>query len=216
MNDYILAFDENDSPYIMHAFWNRNKDGQKKDHNYIQRVKGKNGLWRYFYDEVEWQAYLKGQTDKVNSIGGKIKDKLGYDEKKRMQDAKKNRNRAAENYREENLRKKNTDAVANNKRQKAATLALGKGILEQKKSESVRDYISKKKTINIIDKELNKVIPELEKVNKAAERRAKSLSDATESYIEAQTAYAAAISEYGKTPIGLIDTLLGKKPKWYN
>ena len=216
MSDYILAFDESGQPYISHAFWNRKKGGQKKDHKYIQRVKGKNGLWRYFYDEAEWQAYLKGQTDQVNSIGGKIKDKLGYDEKKRMQDAKKNRNRAAENYREENLRKKNTDAKANHTHQQAVSLSLGKALLEGKKSDSVREYIKNKKTIHAIDKELKKIIPEVEKVNKAVERRAKSLDEATDSYTEAQTAYAAAINEYGKTPIGFIDTLLGKKPKWYD
>lgn len=76
MNDYVIAFDANGQPYISHAFWNRNKGGQKKEHKYIQRIKDKNGLWRYFYDEEEWQAYLKGKTDHVDSIGVKIKDEV--------------------------------------------------------------------------------------------------------------------------------------------
>lgn len=215
MNDYVIAFDASGQPYISHAFWNRNKGGQKKEHKYIQRIKDKNGLWRYFYDEEEWQAYLKGKTDHVDSIGGKIKDKLGYDEKKRMQDAKKNRDRAAEYVNEEFNREQITENKTNAKRMEAASLSLGKSLVENKPVNTPREYVKKKKTINAFNKEIKKVIPELEKANNAIERRHNSRKSAETTYINAQTAYANAINEYGKTPIGFIDTLLGKKPKWH-
>ena len=71
MNDYILAFDDNGSPYIAHAFWNRkNQNGSKRDFKYFQKIK--EGLkTRYFYSKEEWDAYQRNK----NSENEKRSDK---------------------------------------------------------------------------------------------------------------------------------------------
>ena len=179
MNDYIIAFDENGSPYIAHAFWNRKKDGQKKDHKYIQRVKGKNGLWRYFYDQAEWDAYVRGDTHKVTSLGGKIKDKIGYDERAR-------KSNAGLDY-----MKADDERIAAEKRYEKAKADVDK-------QENFGSYLKRK---------LNKKSAEdfnnaLAKKNQAAEE----MLEAQRKHKNADYAYNKAIREYENTPLGKLET----------
>lgn len=74
MNDYIIAFDENGSPYIAHAFWNRkNQNGSKRDFKYYQKIK--EGLkTRYFYSKAEWDAYQKNRNANSETRAASKKD----------------------------------------------------------------------------------------------------------------------------------------------
>lgn len=179
MDDYILVFNEFGQPYISHAFWNRKKGGQKKDHKYIQRVKGKNGLWRYFYDEAEWQAYLKGETNSVNSIGGKIKDKLGYDERTRKSEAFKN------------LIKADDERDAAEKKYQKTKADLDK---QWKFGPSLKRAFSKK------------AVEEYENANARNEQAREERYEARRKHEKASRAYDAAIREYEKTPLGKLET----------
>lgn len=102
-NRYMILVDENGQPYIAHAFSFKNtfrKVGTavrntasnvgrraKDTHKYIQKI-AKNGKTRYFYSQEEWEAYLRGDVAKPKTVVGKAKDKLGYDERERRDQAK--------------------------------------------------------------------------------------------------------------------------------
>ena len=65
MNDYVVLFDSDAQPYIVHAFWNRKNNGIKKDHKYYAKIK--NGLkTRYFYTKQEWDAFQRKASEKWN------------------------------------------------------------------------------------------------------------------------------------------------------
>lgn len=68
-NDYIIAVDENGSPYIAHAYATDNKGKntargvnnavagfRTRAHQYLQKVKTKTGKWRYLYTPEEVAA----------------------------------------------------------------------------------------------------------------------------------------------------------------
>lgn len=68
-NDYIIAVDENGSPYIAHAYATDNKGKntargvnnavagfRTRSHQYLQKVKTKTGKWRYLYTPEEVAA----------------------------------------------------------------------------------------------------------------------------------------------------------------
>ena len=80
-NNYMIAVDENGTPYIAHADGLFSKVRQKGA-KYYQKIKTAWGT-RYFYDPEEWEAYVQGKGDKPKSAVGKIKDKLGFDERAR-------------------------------------------------------------------------------------------------------------------------------------
>lgn len=60
-DDYVILVDENGQPYIAHAFGDgvRAKWGSLKGRatRYIEKVKTKNGKWRYFYSPEELKAF---------------------------------------------------------------------------------------------------------------------------------------------------------------
>lgn len=68
MHDYMICIDENGSPYLAHALFGNRKGGQKKDHDYIERIIGKNGKWRYFYTQEQVKAYGNKAKKAGNNI----------------------------------------------------------------------------------------------------------------------------------------------------
>ena len=68
MHDYMICIDENGSPYLAHALFGNRKGGRKKDHDYIERIIGKNGKWRYFYTQEQLKAY----GNKAKKVGNNI------------------------------------------------------------------------------------------------------------------------------------------------
>lgn len=68
MHDYMICIDENGSPYLAHALFGNRKGGQKKDHDYIERILGKNGKWRYFYTQEQLKAYGNKAKKAGNNI----------------------------------------------------------------------------------------------------------------------------------------------------
>jgi hypothetical protein len=108
-SNYMIAVDENGTPYIAHAglFSNIREKGAK----YYQKIKTGYGT-RYFYDKDEWDAYVKGQGAKPTSLLGKAKDKLGFDERAR-------RNAAADRSANSNLFNRGSRERALNKAQSA-------------------------------------------------------------------------------------------------
>ena len=102
-NQYLILVDENGQPYIAHAFSFRNTFRNvgnavrntasnvgrraRDTHKYIQKI-AKDGKTRYFYSQEEWEAYLRGDSKKPTTIGGRIKDAVGYDERERRDQAK--------------------------------------------------------------------------------------------------------------------------------
>ena len=178
MNDYVIAFDASGQPYISHAFWNRNKGGQKKEHKYIQRIKDKNGLWRYFYDQAEWDAYVRGDKNKTTTLGGKIKDKLGYDERERksnalhkLMDADDKKYAAEQEY---NKAQENVDKY-------------------YKFGSFIKRNISKKSA------------EEFEKARDKRDKAANEMWEAQREHEKADREYDNAIRKYKDTPLGKID-----------
>ena len=92
--DYIVVIDENGQPYIAHA---ASSSDRREGAKWYQKIKTGYG-WRYFYDPDEWNAYVNGQGTKPASIIGRIKDKLGFDEKARYEKATKEANNAGHTY----------------------------------------------------------------------------------------------------------------------
>ena len=109
-NNYMIAVDENGTPYIAHADGLFSKVRQKGA-KYYQKIKTAWGT-RYFYDPEEWEAYVQGKGDKPQSAVGKIKDKLGFDERAR-------RNAAADRSANSNLFNRGSRERALNKAQSA-------------------------------------------------------------------------------------------------
>lgn len=68
MHDYMICIDESGSPYLAHALFGNRKGGQKKDHDYIERIMGKNGKWRYFYTQEQLKAYGNKAKKTGNNI----------------------------------------------------------------------------------------------------------------------------------------------------
>ena len=83
--DYVVLIDENGQPYIAHGvFSNIREKGAK----YFQKIKTGYGT-RYFYDPEEWEAYVRGDkgASAPKSLVGRVKDKLGFDERSRSRQA---------------------------------------------------------------------------------------------------------------------------------
>ena len=85
--NYYVAVDENGQPYIAHGVFS-NIGNRIKNSKYYQKIKTSYG-WRYFYDPEEWKAYVNGGKDAAapKSLVGRVKDKLGFDERARAQQA---------------------------------------------------------------------------------------------------------------------------------
>lgn len=91
-NDYVLLFDENGEAYIAHA---NIKDSigssyqrVRKNAKYIKKIV-KDGKTRYFYDQKEWDAYVRGEGRKPTTLIGKVKDSLEIDKRDRFKAADK-------------------------------------------------------------------------------------------------------------------------------
>ena len=87
---YYIAIDESGRACVSHGViknaFGKAKGWVKKNVKYIQKIT-ENGKTRYFYDQKEWDAYVRGQGKPPKTLIGKAKDKLGYDEKERLDTA---------------------------------------------------------------------------------------------------------------------------------
>ena len=91
-NDYVLLFDKNGEAYIAHA---NIKDSirssyqrVRKNAKYIKKIV-KDGKTRYFYDQKEWDAYVRGEKGRPTTLIGKVKDSLEIDKRDRFKAADK-------------------------------------------------------------------------------------------------------------------------------
>ena len=82
-NNYIILFDETGSPYLSHA-WLR-KGQQRENHKYIARVEDKSGKYIYFYNQHDYDVWLKRGK---RTLRNRIQDSLGWDERSARDDAK--------------------------------------------------------------------------------------------------------------------------------
>lgn len=116
-HDYVVTVDEHGEAIISHALFGLGKGGQKKDHKYYTRVQDKN-RWRYFYSPEEFRAWQTGGSKKkvstsdkmksafkqlkesnvVNDVATKVRDKVAPQHKERLDAAKKNLDEARTNF----------------------------------------------------------------------------------------------------------------------
>ncbi len=83
--------------------WGLKKGEESKKHKYVARVKQKNGKYRYFYTDKEYQAYLKNKSsnklgDLKDKLSDSIDDLLGKDDKKAYLKAKSEYEQTAKDY----------------------------------------------------------------------------------------------------------------------
>lgn len=98
-SDYVILIDENGQPYIAHSIFS---NARQKGAKYIQKIKD-GAKTRYFYTKAELEAYYNKGKQATKEAASKAKayakDKLGYDEKERLDRAKTRYERAQRNAR---------------------------------------------------------------------------------------------------------------------
>lgn len=124
--DYIMTVDENGSPVLAHA-WGQ-KGSTKDGHKWVAR-ENIGGKWRYWYDTASYNIWKAGGRVKNAASGAvnKVGDKLGFDERKRLQNANiLNRNKRQSEYDKTLLgRAENAANQVGNKARQAASGAKG-------------------------------------------------------------------------------------------
>lgn len=196
-HDYVITVDENGDVHLEHALFNRQKGQARKNHKYYKRVPTVKGF-EYFYSEKEYQNWLNGRNNKnsnnnaikpkgermreslrkatetTKGLASKAADKLGFDERQRLQNANFfNREKRQNEYdktplgKAENLANKAKDLATD---AAEATAEKAKALGERVKTNAKNKVENMKETFRKNKEQLDKA----EEMDKAdAEREAK-------------------------------------------